>query len=650
MTAACGLLCQVAVAQHAVTRLKPTAAAQAPQNPTSTGVGARGKGSNQVFGVQFSDATANLGVVLNDSTFGAGSWGDFNNDGWPDLWLNNHANYPSILLNQGDGTFVDIGFFAINLPILEDAHGSAWGDIDRDGDLDLIESVGASHGNGFGPNLLWINEGNSTFTERAVDFGVEFGFNRGRSALWFDWNFDGRLDLLLTSIFDTNSVDTLVTQQTDGTFLDEGPGTGFMPTTGNSKYGQLGDFDDNGTIDLLIQAQNFPERVLDFSSGSFVEISQNVGVSAPVRNVADSVIADLDGDLDPDLYFARFPYWGESEVGLDGNSVLRALMILDGGTSGGFRFDTFGEVTVTIEDPFPFGDVFLGQEGTNPGTLPVVLQPRSKVAAGIFNNTANLEGLFIGREIDADTWVITGSSSVRQIFSVLVTSDQPITDYQPIGFIQNVLPPDLLLMRETSGLEPSLPDYYTSGRGVVAGDFDNDMDLDLYVVRSGAVLNLSNVLYENLGGGQFVPTLDASGAAGTLGGVGDNVSLVDYDQDGFLDLFVANGWGNRLTAQSGLNQLFHNEGNSNHWLQIDLEGTASNVHGIGAQVFLTAGGVTQYRVQDGGMHRSTQNHQRLHFGMGAEVVATSLEVQWPSGTVQILNNVSADQILKLVEP
>lgn len=97
-------------------------------------------------------------------------------------------------------------------------------------------------------------------------------------------------------------------------------------------------------------------------------------------------------------------------------------------------------------------------------------------------------------------------------------------------------------------------------------------------------------------------------------------------------------------------QLYRNLGNDNAWLEIDLVGAVSNPHGIGARVYLTAGGITQLREQNAGMHRNTQDHMRIHFGMGANSIAQQIVIEWPSGTTQVLDNVSADQILTVIEP
>jgi hypothetical protein len=97
-------------------------------------------------------------------------------------------------------------------------------------------------------------------------------------------------------------------------------------------------------------------------------------------------------------------------------------------------------------------------------------------------------------------------------------------------------------------------------------------------------------------------------------------------------------------------QLFHNMGNDNYSLQLDLQGVHSNRDGIGTQILLTAGGKTQVREHGGGMHNSAQDHTRIHFGLGTNKQVALLVIRWPSGIVQELTDVHANQILHIVEP
>jgi len=200
----------------------------------------------------------------------------------------------------------------------------------------------------------------------------------------------------------------------------------------------------------------------------------------------------------------------------------------------------------------------------------------------------------------------------------------------------------------------------TACRSVVSGDFDNDMDLDVYSVCSvveinlngtfGRIENIPNMLYENLGNGIFFLVQGAGGAEGTDLGLGESVSSVDYNNDGFLDLYVTNGLMGTQTKISAPSQLFKNVGNDNHWVEIDLVGTKSNRDGIGAKVIVSAGDIKQIREQNGGIHYRAQNHQRIHFGLGNNELVDNVIVYWPSGIVSAQKDIISNQILKITEP
>jgi hypothetical protein len=125
------------------------------------------------------------------------------------------------------------------------------------------------------------------------------------------------------------------------------------------------------------------------------------------------------------------------------------------------------------------------------------------------------------------------------------------------------------------------------------------------------------------------------------------VAWADYDNDGFRDLYVIKG--GETGYLSGPHKLYRNQGNANHWLELNLVGTESNRQGIGAKVQLSSGGVTQVRQKNGGTHYLCQNSSILHFGLGTATQADTITITWPSGLEQVLNEVEADQILSVEE-
>ena len=176
------------------------------------------------------------------------------------------------------------------------------------------------------------------------------------------------------------------------------------------------------------------------------------------------------------------------------------------------------------------------------------------------------------------------------------------------------------------------------------GDYDNDGLLDLFVA---AYSEGSSVLYHNDGDGSFSmvdvgsPLRDGVNRSG--------VTLADYNNDGFLDLCIVCGDG--VPAQ---NLLYRNNGNANHWLKCRLIGSASNRSAVGAKVRVKAEigeeSVWQLREVGAGGSGGGGSPRVVHFGLGDATSVDVIRIEWPSGTVQELNDVAADQILNVTEP
>jgi hypothetical protein len=131
--------------------------------------------------------------------------------------------------------------------------------------------------------------------------------------------------------------------------------------------------------------------------------------------------------------------------------------------------------------------------------------------------------------------------------------------------------------------------------------------------------------------------------------VSETVVAADYDLDGRVDLLVTNGLNLRPQHRNnGPYQLFKNTSPLRNWVEVDLVGTNSNRDGIGARVYATAGGVIQYRAQDAGYHRWSQNQQRIHFGLASNATFNPA-VWWPSGRVDSYHNLAANHIYKATE-
>jgi hypothetical protein len=177
--------------------------------------------------------------------------------------------------------------------------------------------------------------------------------------------------------------------------------------------------------------------------------------------------------------------------------------------------------------------------------------------------------------------------------------------------------------------------------GAVFGDLDNYGYLDLYVVNNGE----PNILYRNKGNGTFENITNKAGVGNTNMGV--IAALGDINNDGYLDIYVANsGMSNEEIGEPDI--LYLNNGGTNHWLQVQLRGKVSNHSGIGARVAVSTGNLRQTREVEGGTGYG-QNSPIVNFGLGSNTLAETMEITWPSGIVQTLSNIKADQRITIEE-
>lgn len=476
--------------------------------------------------IQFEDVTEKANLKYFGDTYGS-SWGDFNRDGWSDLWISHHFHYNTthnLFINNQDGTFSDISN-SLNFYSMmgnHDVHTGTWADFDNDFDQDLLIVSGARKGQGQDKNFFLINS-NGTFIDNSSKFQLEQPFARSRSSVWYDFDNDGKLDVLFVNRprDDGKSPTAIFIQQSNNFEL-------YKEFVGleNAWMANIVDLFGNGTKYVLFFSPT-ADGIYNLSNDKFYEL-KNLHLEAN-HKIFDYAVSDFNNDLFPDIYL---------------NHV------------------------------------------------------------GSINDQKQMDLLLLN------------------------------------------------LQNDTFQTQNSVIDFPTSCRSVASGDFDNDSDVDLYLVCSlvenpssrTPAKNISNILLENLGNATFRVVDNAGGASGSTLGTGESVSVADYDNDGFLDLVVTNSF-----RGYGPVQLFRNLGNQNNWIEMDLIGTTSNSNGIGAKITIMTSNMTQFREVTNGVHYRSQDFGRIHFGLDSHEQIDKILIKWPSGINQLIENINSNRILKIIE-
>jgi hypothetical protein len=497
----------------------------------------------------------------------------------------------------------------------------------------------------------------------------------GNGAAWFDFDHDGLLDLLVVNGSTVERLPsggdpmvTLYRNNGDGTFTDVTARSGLL----KKGWGMgvcVADYDNNGDEDVYITAYGPNVQFRNNGDGTFTDVTREAGVGNTGWSTG-CAFGDYDRDGYVDLYVARY-------VATDLDKMPKA--------SAGSFCQYMGM------------DVFCGPRGLQ--GQPDILYHNNR--DGTFTNVTQAAGIHD-----------PGYYGFQVVFSDLDN------DGWPDMYVANDSTPNFLFWNNhdgtftegglEAGVALSEAGRAQAGMGVDVGDFNNDGNFGIFVTNFSQDYN---TLYQNLGQRNFRDVTRQAGLVSSqLGDMGWGTGFVDLDNDGYLDLIVANGhiypgvdqyaFGSRYLERKKLYQNlrngrfrevtdevggglllekvsrgaafgdYDNDGNvdvflinlndrptllradsahKNHWISLRLVGTKSNRDAIGARLRVQSGNLTQTAEVRSGSSYLSQNDFRQHFGLGQETSATRLEIRWPNGLVEKFDNLPADQFYVVTE-
>lgn len=514
---------------------------------------------------------------------------DVDGDGRPDLYVTNsrEGSMNRLYRNRGDGTFEEVaarfGVADLNRPETGVSMGAVFGDYDNDGFQDLLLYR-------WGKPELFRNDAGRGFT-RVTDTAGLFPWGNINTAVWLDFDLDGRLDLFIAGYF------------SERLNLWKLADTKMMPES--FEYAK------NGGRKYLYR---------NLGGGRFEEVSERVGLVSS-RWALAAVAADLRGTGYPDIFVAND--YGVSE-----------LFVNEGG-----RFREVGRETGVGYAPKSGMNASVG-DVLNQGKLAIYVSNISEEGILIQGNnlwvpTSQRKGLPAYENMARAMGIDLGGWSFGAQFGDL-NNDGFLDVYLVNGYVS------------ASRNESYWYDYskVAGGHSIVIGDAAN-----WPAMGSGSLAGYQpKRVWVNDGSGRFVEVAQLVGVSDRHDGRA--VALADFDGRGALDVVVANQQGPLLLYRNAVAPerhwiAFELEGGCRG----DAEPRGcSNRSAIGARVEVFWNGRQQLQEVSGGSGFSAQNDRRLHFGLGAEARVDRVVIRWPSGRTQELEAPAVGRVHRIQEP
>ena len=586
--------------------------------------------------IRLADDFANIMPWLS-SVGAAAAAGDFNNDGYADLYVTNsgRGDMNRLFRNRGDGTFEDVTTAAgVECGNPEGASMHAvWGDVDNDGYLDLYVVKWAE------PNQLFRNNGDGTFRDISREAGVDY-WGYGNGATFLDYDRDGRLDLLVGNYFAESVVDpktvervrndlwhpvtTRVMHETftharnggrnvlyrnvseGGTirFADVTESVG-MTFTGWTLAVGSGDLNNDGWPDVYA-ANDFGPDELYLNTGAaespprfrlVVDPKGHPGVGNDWWKGMNVDMADVNNDGYLDIYVTNIL---ERRYKTDEGNMLW-INCVDPSYPGGRRFRNLAEASHTNDGGWGWGGKFA--DFNNDGLLDIYTVNGFATGDPNHNYWYAIQEMVTqtkNQTTDARDWPVMGGRDLSghergRLFMQVGTGSHPSRagsatkprSHEEMGAqsAESRTTPSFLEAAEHAGIS----DTY-NGRGIALADFDHDGYLDMYVANQGA----PSCYYVNMTGRR-----EAAGAT---------------KHHGYLWM--------RLVGRPDLP------------MEVGGRSFASTADAVGARVTVYAGDVQMIREVQGGMGFASQSEHAVHFGLPDPAAVSRITIKWTSGRMQ----------------
>ncbi len=489
----------------------------------------------------------------------------------------------------------------------------------------------------------------------------------------FDYNNDGNLDIFFTNGADINTLKKSSPKYYDHLFEGDGHGhftdvtdKAGLRGTGYDTGVAIGDYDNDGYEDIFVSGVYRNTLYHNNGDGTFTDVTAKAGLDKPDPKYGPlwsvgAVWVDVNNDGLLDLFVINYLKWDGKHEPVCGTSTHRdychpkmypatANQLFINNGDGTFR-DASAEWG--LRDHPGKGMGAAAADFTHNGRQDIFVT-NDKLVNSYFINEGNKfkedafdagvslreDGVFIsGMGVDARDLDNDGYADI-----ILVALNQetfPLYRNNHDGTFEDVT--------ESSGMTKLSWDM--GGYSPNIGDFDNDGWKDIFVSR-GHVQSLldqpptmvvqPNTVFRNLGGMKFSALTAEAGFTAVPPSRHRGAAIGDFNHDGKLDVVVS--------AISAPAEIWMNETeNKNHWLELKLQGTKSNRDGIGARIKVVSKHITQYNHVSFTAGYASSSAGPVHFGLGQDSMVDLIEIHWPSGIVQELHNVPADQIVQVKE-